>query len=193
MKTKLTGRFWLCITIFSLMGQIAWVVENMYFNVFIYKMFNASAEAISAMVAASAVAATVTTLLIGAFSDKIGGSILQQAEIKKADEAGKKTILKLFKGYYKHPEKLPDACVFAFLGACHALEPGADRDKYERDLQENAAKNGMDPLRTAFAEKFRKRSKTTEVEELVLMRTICNHIASMTDADARRAARQFCK
>ena len=128
-----------------------------------------------------------------AFSDKIGGSILQQAEIKKADEAGKKTILKLFKGYYKHPEKLPDACVFAFLGACHALEPGADRDKYERDLQENAAKNGMDPLRTAFAEKFRKRSKTTEVEELVLMRTICNHIASMTDADARRAARKFCK
>ena len=72
MKTKLTGRFWLCITIFSLMGQIAWVVENMYFNVFIYKMFGASAEAISGMVAASAVAATVTTLLIGALSDKIG-------------------------------------------------------------------------------------------------------------------------
>ncbi len=37
MKTKLGGRFWLCITIFSLMGQIAWVVENMYFNVFIYR------------------------------------------------------------------------------------------------------------------------------------------------------------
>jgi MFS family permease len=44
----------------------------MYLNVFIYKMFNASAEAISAMVAASAVTATVTTLLIGALSDKIG-------------------------------------------------------------------------------------------------------------------------
>ena len=39
---------------------------------FIYKMFGASAEAISGMVAASAVAATVTTLLIGALSDKIG-------------------------------------------------------------------------------------------------------------------------
>ena len=44
----------------------------MYFNVFIYKMFHASAEAISAMVAASAIAATVTTLLIGALSDKLG-------------------------------------------------------------------------------------------------------------------------
>ena len=66
------GRFMLALVIFCLTGQVAWVVENMYFNVFIYKMFHASAEAISAMVAASAVAATVTTLLIGALSDKIG-------------------------------------------------------------------------------------------------------------------------
>ena len=72
MKTKLTGRFWLCITIFSPMGQIAWVVENMYFNVFIYKMFHASAADISNMVAASAVTATVTTVFMGALSDKIG-------------------------------------------------------------------------------------------------------------------------
>lgn len=72
MKTKLSGRFWLALTLFSLIGQIAWVVENMYFNVFIYKMFNASASDISAMVAASAVAATLTTVFIGALSDKIG-------------------------------------------------------------------------------------------------------------------------
>ena len=72
MKTKLTGRFWACITIFSLMGQIAWVVENMYFNVFIYKMFNASAADISNMVMASAITATLTTIFMGALSDKIG-------------------------------------------------------------------------------------------------------------------------
>ena len=66
------GRFWLALVIFGLTGQVAWVVENMYFNVFIYKMFNASASQISAMVSASAVAATVTTLLIGALSDKVG-------------------------------------------------------------------------------------------------------------------------
>lgn len=72
MKTKLTGRFWACITIFSLMGQIAWVVENMYFNVFIYKMFNASPADISNMVMASAVTATLTTVFMGALSDKIG-------------------------------------------------------------------------------------------------------------------------
>ena len=66
------GRFMLALVIFCLTGQVAWVVENMYFNVFIYKMFHASADAISAMVAASAIAATVTTLIIGALSDKIG-------------------------------------------------------------------------------------------------------------------------
>ena len=66
------GRFYLALVIFCLTGQVAWVVENMYFNVFIYKMFHASAEAISAMVAASAVAATVTTVFIGALSDKLG-------------------------------------------------------------------------------------------------------------------------
>ncbi len=72
MKNKLGSKFWIALVIFSLTGQIAWVVENMYFNVFIYKMFSASAEAISLMVAASAVSATITTVIIGALSDKIG-------------------------------------------------------------------------------------------------------------------------
>ncbi len=71
-KRKKNGRFYLSLVIFCLTGQVAWTVENMYFNVFIYKMFHASAESISAMVAASAIAATVTTLLIGALSDKLG-------------------------------------------------------------------------------------------------------------------------
>lgn len=54
------------------MGQVAWVVENMYFNVFIYKMFHASAADISAMVMASAIMAALTTIVMGAVSDKIG-------------------------------------------------------------------------------------------------------------------------
>ena len=66
------SRFWAALFVFSLVGQIAWVVENMYFNVFLYKMFHATAAQISAMVSASAVAAAVTTILIGALSDKLG-------------------------------------------------------------------------------------------------------------------------
>ena len=60
------------MVLFGLIGQVAWVVENMYLNVFIYKMFNASATDISLMVSASAVAATVTTILMGALSDRVG-------------------------------------------------------------------------------------------------------------------------
>ena len=65
-------KFWIALVVFALVGQVAWVVENMYLNVFIYKMFHADAAAISAMVSASAVAATLTTVFVGAFSDKIG-------------------------------------------------------------------------------------------------------------------------
>ena len=69
---KKNRKFWAALIIFSLTGQIAWVVENMYFNVFIYKMFQASAADIALMVTASAVAATLTTVLMGALSDRIG-------------------------------------------------------------------------------------------------------------------------
>ena len=72
MAKKLSKKFWLALIIFSLMGQVAWVVENMYFNVFIYKIFYASPSDISLMVALSAVSATLTSIFIGALSDKIG-------------------------------------------------------------------------------------------------------------------------
>lgn len=65
-------KFFATLVIFSLIGQVAWVVENMYFNVFIYKMFQATPTDISNMVMASAISATATTLLIGALSDKVG-------------------------------------------------------------------------------------------------------------------------
>ena len=71
-KIRNSRTFYLTLVIFSLVGQIAWVMENMYLNVFLYDRFAASAEAISAMVGASSLAATVTTLLIGALSDKLG-------------------------------------------------------------------------------------------------------------------------
>ena len=72
MENKLSKKFYFAMILFSFIGQVAWVVENMYFNVYIYKIFNATPSDISLMVAMSAVAACVTTLLIGALSDKLG-------------------------------------------------------------------------------------------------------------------------
>ena len=71
-KKKMGGKFWLALTIFSLMGQVAWVIENMYLNVFIYDKFSASPDDIASMVAASAITATLTTVFMGALSDRIG-------------------------------------------------------------------------------------------------------------------------
>lgn len=65
-------KFYISLVLFSLIGQVAWVVENMYFNVFIYKMFSASASEISLMVSLSSIVATLTTILVGALSDKVG-------------------------------------------------------------------------------------------------------------------------
>ncbi len=65
-------RFWIALIVFGLTGQIAWVIENMYFNVFMYKLFNAGPSDISLMVSLSAVSATLTTLFVGALSDKVG-------------------------------------------------------------------------------------------------------------------------
>ncbi len=72
MGNRLGKRFYVSLVLFAFMGQVAWVVENMYFNVFLYKMFHATASDISVMVAASAFAATVTTILVGAFTDQVG-------------------------------------------------------------------------------------------------------------------------
>lgn len=69
---KLGKKFWFALVLFGLIGQVAWVVENMYLNVFLYKMFRASAADISLMVGASAVAATLTTILMGALTDRVG-------------------------------------------------------------------------------------------------------------------------
>jgi len=70
--TKLSGRSWLALIVMGLAGQIAWCLENMYFNVYLYNNFSTDPDWIAAMVAASAAVATLTTLLVGALSDRLG-------------------------------------------------------------------------------------------------------------------------
>ena len=72
MEKQLSKKFWASLILFSLIGQVAWVVENMYFNIFIYQEFHATSTDIAYMVSLSAITATITTLLMGALSDKIG-------------------------------------------------------------------------------------------------------------------------
>lgn len=71
-ETKLGARKWLTLVLVGLFGQFAWTIENMYFNVFLYNTISTDPDYIAKMVAWSAVAATVTTLLMGALSDRVG-------------------------------------------------------------------------------------------------------------------------
>ena len=82
-KEKLSKKSWFTICLFSFMGGIAWNIENMYFNTFLYNSVYANASeaamagsmapttAISRMVALSAIAAVLTTFIMGTLSDKM--------------------------------------------------------------------------------------------------------------------------
>ena len=65
-------RHWRILLIFGLIGQIAWSVENMYFNLFVFETIAPDLDTVTLMVQLSGVAATLTTLLAGTLSDKTG-------------------------------------------------------------------------------------------------------------------------
>lgn len=83
-KDKISKRLWFNLVLFGLMGQIAWNVENMYFNTFLYNSIYSNGasqaaingtmpvmKAISLMVALSAATAVITTFIMGTLSDKM--------------------------------------------------------------------------------------------------------------------------
>ncbi len=72
MKKKLGARLWTVLILVGISGQFAWTLENMYFNVFLYNTISTNPDYIAAMVAASAITATLTTLIMGALSDRVG-------------------------------------------------------------------------------------------------------------------------
>ena len=71
-RTKLNGKTWTIIVMLALVGQIAWAVENNFFNLFIQDVFGASLSDVALMVSASALTATATTVLVGVWSDRVG-------------------------------------------------------------------------------------------------------------------------
>ena len=71
MENRIGLKKWLSFILAGFVGQLAWAIENNYFNVYVYdctKNYNF----ITWMVIASAATATITTLLMGAVSDRLG-------------------------------------------------------------------------------------------------------------------------
>lgn len=63
---------WIILILFGMIGQIAWTVENMYFNVFVFETISPNLDAVTLMVQLSGAVATVATLIAGTLSDKVG-------------------------------------------------------------------------------------------------------------------------
>lgn len=70
-STKLGFRKWFSFIIAGFIGQLAWAIENNYLNVYVFDCTN-NYSFIPIMVALSAAAATITTLFMGALSDRLG-------------------------------------------------------------------------------------------------------------------------
>ena len=71
MKT-LSRSKWTVLLLFGALGQVAWSVENMYFNLFVFDTVAPNLATITLMVQLSGVTATVVTLCAGVLSDKLG-------------------------------------------------------------------------------------------------------------------------
>lgn len=66
----ITKKIWFAIILLAFSGQLAWGVENQFFNTFLYNNITPDPRPVSWMVAASAVTATLTTILMGTLSDR---------------------------------------------------------------------------------------------------------------------------
>ena len=72
MAQSFLKRNWIILIIFGMLGQIAWAVENMYFNLFLFDTVSHSLDAVTLMVQLSGITATVVTMIAGTLSDKVG-------------------------------------------------------------------------------------------------------------------------
>ncbi len=134
------------------------------------------------------------------FSKEIISRVLSSCQIQRADAKGRYIIRKIFQAYYATPQQLPDDCVYSFYVHYHALENEPHlknqlrhplQDKTELQLRERANKKGVGSIRRDFMNLFQCRDQTSQLEEVLLMRTICSYIASMTDAQAEKAYQEL--
>ena len=66
----ITLKTWLAMGALAIVGQLAWAVENSWFNKFVTDMITPDPRPIAWMVAASAIVATLTTIFMGTWSDR---------------------------------------------------------------------------------------------------------------------------
>lgn len=71
-KTGLNAKTWIVIWVAGLAGQLAWNIENQWFNTFVYGRIGMYPWIITTMVAISAIVSTFSTFVSGTGSDRVG-------------------------------------------------------------------------------------------------------------------------
>ena len=101
------------------------------------------------------------------FKETIHGYIHHSKDVERMNGKGQYIIRKLFEAYYTNPQQLPDGPILHFM---------VDIGKYQNiDI---ARENGTGLVRTEFDEALKNLGM---ISKILLMRRICDHIASMTD------------
>jgi len=67
---QITTRVWIVMFALAIAGQLAWAIENSWFNSFVFHVVTPDPRPVAWMVACSAITATLTTLLMGTLSDR---------------------------------------------------------------------------------------------------------------------------
>lgn len=103
------------------------------------------------------------------FKGIIKGSVHHSRNVERMNEKGRYIIRKLFEAYYAHPQQLPDGPILHLL--VEAKYKGYDNIDVAKKL-------GVGQARVDFDELMK---NPTIFVQTLLMRRICDHIASMTD------------
>ena len=103
------------------------------------------------------------------FVNTIKASIHHSRNVERMNEKGKYIIRKLFEAYYAHPQQLPDGPILHLL---------VDLKVPNYKNIDDAREAGIGEARVVFDKIIRNPSIYIEC---MLMRRICDHIASMTD------------
>ena len=104
-----------------------------------------------------------------AFRGTIRKAIHHSRNVERMNEKGKYIIRKLFEAYFAHPQQLPDKPILHLL---------VETNPKKFESVDNIKTKGVGYARVEFEELL----KNPDVHfQCVLMRRICDHIASMTD------------
>lgn len=113
--------------------------------------------------------------IINDFHDKLSTTVLYTYDVQRSDSKGKYIIKNLFEAYYTNPQQLPDS-------ALRNLYKLLLDNHYQFVATEDYFRINSAELRKAIYEAVTAIRKNKEIVfDIMIMRSICDYIAGMTD------------